>query len=99
MFAVIFKAQPAQQNEEYNVTVSKIRELAFEKYGCIDFVAATEGDQEIAISYWDSEESIRQWKNDSEHKLAQQQGRNKWYQSYTVQVVEIKREYSFKQNC
>ena len=95
MFAVIFRAQPGMQDEKYSETVTRMRELAFDKYGCIDFVAATEGDQEIAISYWDSEESIKNWKSDSEHIQAQQQGRSKWYESYIVQVVEIKREYKF----
>ena len=95
MYAVIFRAKPGIQNVEYGKTVAKMRELAFAKYGCLDFVAVTEGDQEIAISYWENEESIKAWKSDSEHSLAQETGRSKWYESYIVQVVEIKREYKF----
>lgn len=95
MFAVIFRAKTGVQDEEYGRTVAKMRELAFNKYSCIDFVAVTEGKDEIAISYWQDEETIRQWKSDSEHALAQELGRKKWYESYIVQVVEIKREYSF----
>jgi heme-degrading monooxygenase HmoA len=64
----------------------------------VDFVAATEGKQEIAISYWKDEPSIVKWKKDAEHTLAQDLGRKKWYQSYIVQVVEIKREYRYKCN-
>jgi heme-degrading monooxygenase HmoA len=97
MFAVIFKAKPGIQDDEYNKTVVRMRELAFSRYGCLDFVAVTEGEQEIAISYWENEEAIRAWKNDSEHTLAQGLGQNKWYQSYTVQVVEIKSEYKFNE--
>jgi heme-degrading monooxygenase HmoA len=95
MFAVIFRAKPGIQDDEYGKTVTKMRELAFEKYGCLDFVAVTEGNQEIAISYWESEEAIKNWKRDPEHALAQGIGRSKWYESYSVQVVEIKREYTF----
>jgi len=95
MFAVIFRAKPGIQDDEYGKTVTKMRELAFEKYGCLDFVAVTEGDQEIAISYWKSEEAIQNWKRDPKHALAQGIGRSKWYESYSVQVVEIKREYTF----
>jgi len=95
MYAVIFSAKPGVQDDEYGNTVARMRELAFEKYGCLDFVAVTEGDQEVAISYWENEESIRLWKSDSEHSLAQECGRTKWYESYIVQVVEIKREYKF----
>lgn len=97
MFAVIFRAKPGNQNEKYEKTVARMRQLAFEQYGCLDFISVTEGNQEIAISYWKDEESIQQWKNDAEHTLAQQWGQSGWYDSYTVQVVEIKREYSFNE--
>ncbi|MGB1298713.1 MAG: antibiotic biosynthesis monooxygenase family protein [Psychrobium sp.] len=97
MYAVIFRAKTGQQDSQYGTMVAKMRELAFEKYGCIDFVAVTEGDQEIAISYWPTEEAIQAWKSDSEHIIAQQLGRDKWYESYLVQVVEVKRAYKF--NC
>ncbi|GLS91463.1 hypothetical protein GCM10007916_25320 [Psychromonas marina] len=95
MFAVIFRAKPGVQDSQYIETVTKMRDLAFEKYGCLDFVAVTEGDQEIAISYWQSELAIKRWKSDAEHTLAQDLGRAKWYESYIVQVVEIKREYKY----
>lgn len=95
MYAVIFSAKAGQQDPEYLATVSRLRELAFERYGCREFIAVTEGDREIAISYWDDQEAILRWKQDSEHLLAQELGRAKWYESYTVQVVEIKREYHF----
>ncbi|MFT5521680.1 MAG: heme-degrading monooxygenase HmoA [Enterobacterales bacterium] len=94
MFAVIFKAKPGQQDDKYLQTVARMRELAFNKYACLDFITATEGELELAISYWEDEESIKNWKNDPEHILAQQAGRANWYESYSVQIVEIKREYS-----
>lgn len=95
MYAVIFRAKTAVQDQEYAQTVKRMRELAFSKYGCLDFIAVTEGQQELAISYWPDKQSIVQWKQDAEHSLAQQLGRNNWYHSYTVQVVEVKREYSY----
>lgn len=51
MFAVIFKATTGEQDSQYTEMVKVMRDLAFEKYGCLDFIAVTEGDQEIAISY------------------------------------------------
>lgn len=98
MFAVIFKAKTGQQDQNYIDTVNKMRELAFSKYGCLDFIAVTEGDTEIAISYWESEQDVLAWKNDPEHHLAQALGQEKWYQSYSVEVVEIKRKYRFPNN-
>lgn len=95
MFAVIFKAKVSEQDKDYLDTITIMRELAFSKYGCIDFIAVTEGDQEIAISYWESEQDIRRWHSDTQHSVAQKHGREKWYQSYVVEVVEIQRRYCF----
>jgi heme-degrading monooxygenase HmoA len=95
MYAVIFRARTGAADADYHEMVDSMRALAFERYGCRDFIAVTEGDREIAISYWDDEEAIRRWKNDPDHALAQRQGRDGWYRAYTVQVVEIRREYSF----
>ena len=95
MFAVIFRAKPGNQDQKYAQTIDKMRTLAFEKYGCIDFIAANAGDQEVTISYWKDEQSIKNWKNDSDHLLAQTEGRSKWYEFYNVQIVEIMREYSY----
>ncbi|MCC4831532.1 MULTISPECIES: antibiotic biosynthesis monooxygenase [Shewanella] len=95
MFAVIFKAKVGEQNQHYLDTVAIMRDLAFEQYGCIDFIAVSEGEQEIAISYWQSEDDIKRWHQDSKHSVAQKLGQDKWYASYTVEVVEVKRKYSF----
>ena len=93
MLAVIFRAQIAQFDEEYFATAEQLRELALDHYGCREFAAWTEGNQEVAISYWDSEEQIKAWKADPLHAAAQAKGKANWYSSYKVQVVEVLREY------
>ncbi len=94
MFAVIFRAKINQLDAEYSALAKRMRDLAINNYGCKEFTACTEGDDEIAISYWDNESQIIKWKQDAEHLSAQEKGRANWYKSYSVQVVEIKREYS-----
>lgn len=91
MYAVIFKATVAEFDEEYARMAERMKTLAFEKYGCRDFVSATEGDKEIAISYWDSEQQIRNWKNDPEHRVAQAKGRDRWYKSFSIEICEVLR--------
>lgn len=93
MYAVIFKARVAQLDDEYGPMATRLRNLALDQYGCREFVSATEGDFEIALSYWESEEQIRAWKQNAEHLVAQAFGRSKWYKAYSVQVVQILREY------
>ena len=93
MYAVIFRAEIASLDEAYTATAEKLRELALTRYGCREFCSYMEGSREIAISYWDSEADIVAWKNDLEHLAAQNRGRARWYRSYSVQVVEVVREY------
>ena len=97
MFVVIFRAKVRSQgtDSEYTQVAARMRQLALEEFGCLEFSAVTEGSDEIALSYWPSQEHIRAWKAHSEHVLAQQLGRKRWYESYTVQVAEITREYRF----
>ncbi len=94
MYAVIFRAEINELDEKYNSTAKHMRELAISKYGCSEFISRTEGSLEIAISYWETLEQIQEWKNDKEHIKAKHLGKRKWYKSYTVQVVEIIREYN-----
>ena len=93
MIAVIFRATMLKVDDEYFQTAARLRDLAKAKYGCIEFTSCSEGDDEIAISYWHSEAQIQHWKNDPVHKAAQQKGREKWYKSYSVEICEIKQGY------
>ena len=93
MFVVIFRAKVKAFDDEYTQVAARMRELALKEFGCLDFQAVSEGNDEVALSYWPDEASIRAWKSHSEHVLAQQLGRARWYESYIVQIAQITREY------
>lgn len=93
MYVVIFRAKVRVLDEEYSRVAARMRELALSQFGCVEFHAVTEGQDEVALSYWPSEEAIRAWKSHPEHVLAQQAGRERWYASYSVQVTAVTREY------
>ncbi|MDH3355128.1 MAG: antibiotic biosynthesis monooxygenase [Chromatiales bacterium] len=97
MYIVIFRAQlkdPVNLGEDYFTMAARMRELATTKYSCIDFSSVTEGEQEISISYWESEAQIVAWKADAEHQKAQALGQSRWYSSYCVEVAQVERSYS-----
>lgn len=94
MYVVIFRARVLQFDEEYAHRAARLRALALEQYGCIEFHATTEGAEEIALSYWPDLTSIQRWKADSEHLMAQQFGQERWYSQYTVEIAEIQRRYT-----
>lgn len=87
MYVVIFRAKIRSLDNEYAKVAARMRELAIGQFGCVDFHSVTEGNQEVALSYWPNEENIRKWKSHSEHVLAQELGKERWYDSYIVQVA------------
>ena len=79
MYAVIFRAEINLLDNEYQSTAKAMRELALSKYNCIKFTSSTEGNKEIAISYWESKQDIKAWKENEEHKKVQEAGKTKYY--------------------
>ena len=49
----------------------------------------------ITVSYWESLEAIKNWKQQTEHLVAQQKGRKDWYNWYKVRICKVEREYEF----
>lgn len=96
MFVVIFRARIRQLDAEYAKIAERMRELALGEFGCLEFHALCEGNQEVALSYWPDEDSIRRWRAHPEHLLAQQAGRERWYESYSVEVAQVGRSYRGK---
>jgi len=94
MYAVIFKAEINKMDSSYSAMAKRMRELAINKYGCIKFNSVTEDNNEIAISYWDTKEQIIEWKQNKEHLKAQELGKNKWYKNYSVEIVEVIKQYA-----
>ncbi|MEM9256720.1 MAG: antibiotic biosynthesis monooxygenase [Pseudomonadota bacterium] len=96
MFAVVFRTTLKELDAEYDALGERMRRLALEEYGCTQISVCTEGDQEIAVSYWPSLSHIEAWRADEQHRQAQALGKARWYQRYQVEVMEIKRAYRFE---
>ena len=50
----------------------------------------------VTVSYFKSLEAISQWRQLDDHKVAQQLGRDSFYEEYSIQVCEVLRDYGFK---
>lgn len=94
-FAVIFTSKLNQAAEGYAEMATKMEQLAKEQPGYLGIESARGSALGITISYWSSELAIKDWKNQLDHQLAQQLGRERWYQQYQVRVAKVEREYSF----
>jgi heme-degrading monooxygenase HmoA len=93
VYVVIFRAKVRKLDAEYSRVATRMRELAISQFGCTGFHSVSEGPHEVSLSYWPNEKSIQAWKAHPEHILAQKTGRERWYESYSVQVGQISREY------
>ena len=93
MVVVIFRARIKSLDPLYFETAHRLRDLACSEFGCTAFQSVTEGNTEITLSYWPSEEHIRAWRAHPEHVVAQKQGKTQWYESYTVEIATVERQY------
>ena len=50
----------------------------------------------ITVSYWESEEAIKEWREHTKHAIAQKIGNERWYEDYVLRVAKVERQYSFK---
>jgi heme-degrading monooxygenase HmoA len=47
------------------------------------------------VSYWRDEPSIAAWHDLARHAVTQADGRDRWYQAYTVHVARVERAYGW----
>jgi heme-degrading monooxygenase HmoA len=58
-------------------------ELAYNQKGFLGVESARDKDLGITVSYWDSLESIKAWKENSAHIEAQNKGKTEWYKNFS----------------
>lgn len=93
-YAVIFTSTQNETIEGYSEMANKMEELAKQQPGFIGLDSAR-NDVGITVSYWESLDAIKNWKQQSEHLIAQQKGRQEWYSWYHVRICKVEREYEF----
>lgn len=93
-YAVIFTSKMSKDTIGYSSMAEKMVELAKEQDGFLGVESARE-DVGITVSYWRDEEAIKNWKSNSIHKIAQKQGKEKWYSQYKVRIAKVERDYEF----
>ncbi len=94
-YAAIFSSTHTGAHEGYAEDTEAILELARQHPGFLGIEAAGDDDLSIAVSYWDSDETIRAFKELAEHLIIQKRGRETYYKSYKVRVARVERDYGF----
>ncbi len=96
-YSVIFSSVKHVESEDYEMMSKKMVELVCKQKGFLGFESA-KGEIGITVSYWDSLAAIQEWYKNPAHKEAQNKGRSSWYDSYTVRIARVEKEYSFKKS-
>ena len=94
-YAVIFTSQRTEADDGYEATAQAMYELALKQPGCLG-AESTRGEDGlgITVSYFIDEASIRAWKENARHLVAQQLGKERWYSHYKLRVAKVERAYS-----
>lgn len=93
-YAVIFTSTLTDDTEGYHEMANKMEALAKKQNGFLGIDSARE-DVGITVSYWESIEAIKVWKQNSQHLMAQQKGKTQWYSWYNTKICKVEREYEF----
>ena len=91
-YAVIFTSERTGEGAGYGDTAAQMLALAASQPGFLGVESARD-DLGITVSYWDSLEAIADWKQNSEHLVAQENGRASWYSAYKTRICRVGRDY------
>ena len=93
-YAVIFTSTHSENTEGYGDMANQMEALAKAQDGFLG-VDSARNSIGITVSYWDSLEAIKNWKQQTDHLVAQQKGIRNWYSWYKVRICKVEREYEF----
>jgi heme-degrading monooxygenase HmoA len=95
-YAVIFVSQRTEGDQGYGKMAEKMVELASQQEGFLGVESARDEGLGITVSYWESLEDIKNWKDHSLHQVAQEKGKNVWYQNFSLRVCKVERDSFFE---
>ena len=91
-YAVIFTSLRTEVDESYGHMADAMVELAKQQPGYLGIESARDG-LGITVSYWESLEAIRNWKENAQHQVAQKLGKEKWYTAFKTRICKVERDY------
>lgn len=94
-YAVIFTNQLKGHADGYAETADRMVALASEQPGFLGLESVRDADGlAITVSYWSSEDAIANWRQNAEHRVARELGRERWYEWFALRVAKVERAYA-----
>lgn len=85
--------------DDYPKALSAMLALAHDAPGFVDVKSFRADDGErLTMVRWTDEQTLSQWRNDPRHRAIQHSGRERWYESYDMEVATITRTSHFRRD-
>ena len=97
-YAVIFSSRRrGDAADGYAEAAVRMEELVATQPGFLGAESARDGEGfGITTAYFDSEASIKAWRDHAEHASTRQCGREAWYAQFAVRVAKVERAYGWE---
>lgn len=94
-YAVVFTSRASGDDVEgYQRMAERMIELAAEQPGFLGIETVRDHDGTgITVSYWTDRNAIKRWREQSEHRFAQELGKHKWYAAYQLRICKVEVAY------
>jgi heme-degrading monooxygenase HmoA len=101
MLVILFRSKlTASAGEDYSRMADAMFAHARTFEGFVDVKSFTADDGErLTVVWWRDEETLKVWATDARHRVAQQAGRDRWYEYYKMDVAEIVRVSNFARSA
>ncbi len=90
-YAVIFTSVRTEGDNGYMEAARAALEMARQQPGFLGYESAR-NDVGISVSYWESLEAIRAWRNHPLHQAIQKRA-DDWYSDSRIRVCKVERDY------
>lgn len=100
MVVVVFRSRlSAEAGDDYSEMAEEMLATAKEMPGFVEFKSFKSDDGErVSLVYWQDHETMAAWRSHPRHRIAQGNGRSKWYAYFRLEVADIVRETKFERS-
>ena len=102
MIVVLFRSKlvPTASSDGYDEMAEEMDALARTMPGFIDVKSfKAEDGERLTVVWWQDEETLRAWREQARHRVAQRTGRERWYDYYKMDVAEVIRTNNFERKA
>jgi heme-degrading monooxygenase HmoA len=95
-YAVIFTSERTEGDRGYSQMADEMLDLVSKQKGFLGVESVRDQNgMGITVSYWDSLDSIQNWKENVRHQVAQEKGKAEWYKRFSIRICKVERETFF----